>query len=87
MHVGKEIDETAFDHCLNMLTMRFCDEIEVFVSGESMRHWWNNGVREKCLSTYCLLVQFNIPQRLGLVRATQWQDNIHGMLILRYRTR
>ena len=61
--------------------LQFCDEIEEFVSGESMRHWWDNGVHEKCLSTYCLLVRFNIPERLGLVRATQWQDSIHGMLM------
>ena len=77
----REIDETAFEDCSNLLTVRFCDEIEEFVSGESMRHWWNNGVHEKCLSTYCLLVRFNIPERLGLVRATQWQDSIHGMLM------
>jgi len=73
----REIDETAFLDCSNLLTVRFCDEIEEFVSGESMRHWWNNGVHEKCLSTYCLLVRFNIPERLGRVRATQWQDSIH----------
>ncbi len=50
------------------------------MSGESMRHWWNSGVHEKCLSTYCLLVQFNIPERLGLVRSTTLQTNIHGIL-------
>jgi hypothetical protein len=66
----REIDAAAFKECSNLLTVRFCDEIEEFVSGESMRHWWNNGVHEKCLSTYCLLVRFNIPERLGLVRAT-----------------
>ena len=77
----REIDETAFKECSNLTTVQFCDEIEEFVSGESMRHWWNNGVHEKCLSTYCLLVRFNIPERLGLVRATQWQDSIHGMLM------
>ena len=46
-----------------------------------MRHWWNNGVHDKCLSTNCLLVRFNILERLGLVRATQWQDRIHEMLM------
>jgi hypothetical protein len=69
-HTIREIDEMAFEDCSNLLTVRFCDEIEEFVSGESMRHWWNNGVHEKCLSMYCLLVRFNIPERLGLVRAT-----------------
>jgi hypothetical protein len=77
----REIDVAAFKECSNLTTVQFCDEIEEFVSGESMRHWWNHGVHEKCLSTYCLLIRFNIPERLGLVRATQWQDSIHGMLM------
>jgi hypothetical protein len=78
----REIDETAFEECSNLTAVQFCDEIEEFVSGESMRHWWNNGVHEKCLSTYCLLVRFNIPERVGLVRSATLQTNIHGMLEL-----
>ena len=45
-----------------------------------MRGWWNSGVHEKCLSTYCFLVQFNIPGRVSLVRSTTWQTNIRGMI-------
>ncbi len=48
----REIDEMAFEDCSNLTTVQICDEIEEFVSGESMRRWWNNGVHEKCLSTY-----------------------------------
>ena len=77
----RAIERGAFSNCSNLTTVQFCDEIEEFVSRETMRHWWNNGVHEKCLSTYCLLVRFNIPHRLGLVRATQWQESIHGMLM------
>jgi len=33
------------------------------------------------VSTNCLLVRFNIPECLGLVRATQRQDSIHEMLM------
>ena len=76
----KEIDERAFEYCSNLLTVRFCAEIEEFVSAESMRHWWNNGVHGKCLSTYCFFVRCNIPERAGLVRSTTLQTNIHGML-------
>jgi len=76
----REIDETAFEGCSNLTTVRFCDEIEEFVSGESMRHWWNNGVHEKCLRTYCLLVRFNIPERMGFLLSRMWQSNIHDML-------
>jgi hypothetical protein len=76
----RSIDETAFKYCSNLTTVRFCDEIEEFVSGESMRHWWNNGVHEKCLSSYCFFVRFNIPNRVDLVQTTTLQTNIHGML-------
>ncbi len=62
----REIDETAFGECSNLLTVRFCDEIEEFVSGESMRHWWNHRVHEKCLRTYSFFIQCNIPERVGL---------------------
>ena len=78
----REIDETAFKECLNLTTVQFCDEIEEFVSAESMRHWWNNGVHEKCLSTYCFFVRCNIPKRVGLVRSATLQTSIHGMLEL-----
>ncbi len=47
-----EIHEEAFNECSNMRNVRFCDEIEEFVSGESMRDWWDHGVHVKCLSTY-----------------------------------
>ncbi len=45
-----------------------------------MRGWWNQGLHEKGLSTYCFLVRCNIPQRLSLFRIRNWQDNIHEML-------
>ena len=63
-----------------MSSVQFCDEIEEFLSGESMRHWWNNGVHEKCLSTYSFFVRCNIPERVGLVRSATLQTNIHRML-------
>jgi len=76
----RAIGNDAFEDCSNLTYVHFCDEIKEFVSGESMRHWWNHGVHKKCLSTYCFLAQFNIPERLGLVRSTTWQSNIHRML-------
>jgi hypothetical protein len=76
----REIDETAFEECSNLTTVQFCDEIEEFVSGESMRHWWNNGVHERCLRTYSFFVRCNIPERVGLLLPRMWQSNIHDML-------
>ena len=62
------------------MTVRFCYEIEEFMSRGPMQDWWNHRVHEKCLSTYIFLVRFNIPQRLGLVQSTTLQTNLHGML-------
>ena len=76
----REFDETAFEECSNLTTVQFCDEIEEFVSGESMRHWWNNGVHERCLRTYSFFVRCNIPERVGLLLPRMWQSNIHDML-------
>ena len=76
----REIDAAAFEECSNLTTVQFCDEIEEFVSGESMRHWWNHGVHEKCLRTYSFFVRGNIPERVGLLLPRMWQSNIHDML-------
>jgi hypothetical protein len=35
--IVRAIDETAFDECLNVEHVRFCKEIEEFVSNGSMR--------------------------------------------------
>ena len=75
----REIDE-AFKECSILTNVQFCDEIEEFVSGESMRHWWNNGVQERCLRTYSFFVRCNIPERVGLLLPRMWQSNIHDML-------
>jgi hypothetical protein len=76
----KTIHEKAFKGCSNLTNVVFCDEIEEFVSAESMRGWWNHGVSEKALSTYCFLVRCSIPQRLSLVLIRKWQASVHGML-------
>jgi hypothetical protein len=74
------IHETAFNECSNLTNVRFRDEIEEFVSGESMRDWWDHGVHKKCLSTYCFFVRCNIPVRVGLMLPKMWQSHIHDML-------
>jgi hypothetical protein len=51
----KVIHKEAFLRCSNLTNVRFCDEIEEFVSGVSMRDWWNHGVHERSLSRYVLL--------------------------------
>jgi hypothetical protein len=77
----REIDAAAFKECSNLTTVQFSDEIEEFVSGESMRHWWINGVHERCLSTYSFFVRCNILERVGLLLPRMWQSNIHDMLV------
>ena len=61
--------------------MQFSEEIEEFVSEESMRDWWNRRkFLEISLRTYCFFVQCNIPRCVGLLQATKWRLNIHKML-------
>jgi hypothetical protein len=68
----KAIDYSAFRGCSNLTNVEFCEEIEEFVSCKVMRDWWNQGVHEKSLSTYCFLVQYSIPDCLGLVLVRSW---------------
>jgi hypothetical protein len=79
-HAAKTINDGAFKGSSNLTSVRFCDEIEEFVSCVAMRGWWNHGVHQRCLNTYCLLVKFNIPNRLALVLVQSWQANIYDML-------
>jgi hypothetical protein len=53
--VARVIHKEAFDVCSQLTNVHFCDEIEEFVSGESMWDWWNHRVHERSLSTYCFL--------------------------------
>jgi hypothetical protein len=75
-----EIHSGAFNNCSQLTHVQFCEAIEVFVSGESMRDWWNHGVSKTSLSTYCFFARCKIPARVGHVRARKWQANIHEML-------
>jgi hypothetical protein len=76
----EDIYDRAFCKCQRLTTMVFSDETEEFVSCKAMREWWNHGVHVKCLSVYCLLVKFNIPEHLGLVLIRIWQDIIYDMM-------
>jgi hypothetical protein len=70
-------DSTIGGIYLNKL--QFCDEIEEFVSGESLRDWWNNGISKCSLETYNFLVRCNIPARMDQLMG-RWQANIHELL-------
>ena len=76
----RDIQDTAFRGCRNLTRVKFSDEIEDFVACDAMRDWWNKGVHEKSLRTYCFLVRCGIPARLGLVEVRSWQVNIYDML-------
>lgn len=71
------IQDNSFSNCFNLTHVRFCEEIENFVSGESMRGWWNQmNHRMSMISTYCFLVRRNIPERVDLLGVRMWQANI-----------
>ncbi len=76
----KEISPDAFSYSRHLSNVRFCDEMEEFVSGESFRDWWNNGISKHALKTYSFLARCNVPARVGLLTPIKWQANIHSML-------
>ena len=53
----KAMHDSAFENCSNLTSVKFCDEIEKFVSCNAMRDWWNRGAPAISLSTYCFLVR------------------------------
>jgi hypothetical protein len=75
-----EIWVDAFEHCSNLTRVVFCDMIKKIVSRTLMKYWWNQGVCKKCLSTYCFLVEDNIPIRVRNLTQNRWYINIHNML-------
>jgi hypothetical protein len=75
----KAICDDAFDGCLNLTSVEFCEEIEGFVACDAMRSWWDRGVHERSLSTYCFLVRCGIPLRLGRVRVMSWEADVREM--------
>ncbi len=75
-----EIHEKAFHLCSSLTSVFFCDEIEQFVSAESMRGWWSNGIHKRCIGTYCFLVRCNILERVGRLRSNIWLASIREML-------
>lgn len=74
------IHDEAFKDCSQLTSVVFCNEIQNFLSAESMRGWWNQGLHEKSLLTYCFLARCNIPQRVSLLHIRNWQANIHEIL-------
>ena len=76
----RRIHKKAFFRCSSLTSVVFCNDIEEFVTAESIRDWWNQGVHEKSISTYCFLVECNIPEREGRLQPKRWRTSIHGML-------
>ncbi len=72
--------DDAFEHCSNLTRVVFCDVIKKIVSRTLMKYWWNQGVHEKCLSTYCFLVRDIIPMSVRNLTQNRWHINIHNML-------
>ena len=75
----KKIHDDAFKDCSN-LTKVFCDEIEEFVTADSIQAWWNRSFHKRAMTAYSFLVRCSIPQRLGSVQDSIWRDTIHEML-------
>jgi hypothetical protein len=75
------IDHNAFENCTNLTNVEFCDQIKEFVSCNAIQDWWNHGVHERSLSTYCLLVRYSIPRHLlGISVMSSSRISIHEKL-------
>ena len=77
---GTYIHPQAFHHCPRLTEVRFCDEVDQLVREASIESWWNHGVSDLALRTYSLLVEYGIPDRLMLIKATNWRGRIHSMV-------
>ena len=77
---GTYIHPRAFHHCPRLIEARYCDEVDQLVREASIESWWNHGVSDLALRTYSLLVEYGIPDRLSLIKATNWRGRIHSML-------
>jgi len=75
-----DIHGDAFLNCKKLTHIQFCDEIEAFVSEESMKHWWNCELHEYSVRTFGLLSGSNIPKRVSELKASKWKERIHQML-------
>ncbi len=76
----KSIDDSAFKDCSYLTSVKFSNDIKQIMSSEVMSGWWNQGLHEKSLTTYCFMTRCNIPERFGLVLVESWQANIYSML-------
>jgi|688.fasta_scaffold432711_2 hypothetical protein len=77
---AKMIKDHAFYWGSNLTQVKFCNEIEEFMSSKAIREWWwNKGLHKKTVSTYCFLVRCSVLEHL-LSPALIKQVNIHNML-------
>ena len=70
----------VFINCEKLVKIEFCEEIEEFVSMESLQVWWNNGVSPYSLTMYCFFIRHCFPKRLSKLGPIKWHTNIHNML-------
>ena len=78
---AKMIKDHAFYWGSNLTQVKFCNEIEEFMSSKAIREWWwNKGLHKKTVSTYCFLVRCSIPVRPLTCIGSSWQANINDML-------
>ena len=46
----------------------------------SLQEWWDRGVPHPSLSVYTFLALHEIPQRLGMLKAEKWRNDVLEML-------
>ena len=83
MHIPSTVNligRDAFKGCSSLVEVQFRHEIEELVLGTSLQVWWNHGLSDRALRTYCFLTKASIPERLAMLQPMKWRLAIDDML-------
>jgi len=74
------INKYAFRNCSDLVAIDFCEEVEEFVTELLLQPLWNHGTSKLSLWTGPFLARYNIPKRVGMIKAREWKAHILAML-------
>ena len=74
------IRNNPFEQCSNLLSIRFCAEIEDFIDELNIGDWWRNGTSTIAMKTGTFLARKNIHTRIASILKHEWKEYLHNML-------
>lgn len=70
----------TFEDCRSLVSVQFCDVVEELVSRLFLQEWWGRGVPGPSLDLYAFFVLHDIPERLGMLKAEKWRNDVLNRL-------